>query len=82
VLFDRNGLPLVDNRPAFTLSLIRRIDDRAGPQPRVGPAQDPVCGAYDALGRVLATRHAGPRPPRLTAREVAKVEEWKLELPG
>src|SRR5262245_11316124 len=28
ILFDRNGLPLVDNRPAFTLSLIpREIED-------------------------------------------------------
>src|SRR5438876_11899562 len=28
ILFDRNGLPLVDNRPAFTLSLIPRELDR------------------------------------------------------
>src|SRR5262249_31391995 len=29
ILFDRNGLPLVDNRPAFTLSLIpREIEDK------------------------------------------------------
>src|SRR5207244_12122554 len=29
ILFDRNGLPLVDNRPAFTLSLIpREMEDR------------------------------------------------------
>src|SRR5919198_3617854 len=29
VLFDRNGAPLVDNRPAFTLSLIpREMDNR------------------------------------------------------
>ena len=30
VLFDRNGLPLVDNRPAFTLSLIPREIDEIG----------------------------------------------------
>jgi len=29
ILFDRNGQPLVDNRPAFTLSLIpRELEDR------------------------------------------------------
>src|SRR5262245_63456306 len=29
ILFDRNGLPLVDNRPAFTLSFIpREMEDR------------------------------------------------------
>src|SRR5207247_2517268 len=29
ILFDRNGVPLVDNRPAFTLSIIpRELDDR------------------------------------------------------
>ena len=28
ILFDRNGAPLVDNRPAFTLSLIPRELDR------------------------------------------------------
>src|SRR2546422_11404224 len=28
ILFDRNGLPLVDNRPAFTLSLIPRELER------------------------------------------------------
>ena len=29
ILFDRNGVPLVDNRPAFTLSIIpREVDNR------------------------------------------------------
>src|SRR5262245_8883354 len=29
ILFDKNGVPLVDNRPAFTLSLIpREMEDR------------------------------------------------------
>jgi penicillin-binding protein 2 len=28
ILFDRHGVPLVDNRPAFTLSLIPRELDR------------------------------------------------------
>src|SRR5438067_13540144 len=29
ILFDRNGVPLVDNRPAFTLSIIpRELDNR------------------------------------------------------
>ncbi len=89
ILLDRHGVPLVDNRPAFTLSLIPRE------LPRDGATRDAV------LGRVAALLHipfqdlqdAGARvqpdsflPVRvrrgLTLEDVAKVEEWKLELPG
>ncbi len=89
ILFDRNGLPLVDNRPAFTLSMIPRELDR-DPERRTA-----------ALGRVAsllripypelqeAADRAGPDsilPVRvrrgLTMDEVAKIEEWRLELPG
>jgi penicillin-binding protein 2 len=89
ILFDRNGLPLVDNRPAFTLSLIPRELER-----------DPI--ARDAtLGRLASLLHipfaelqeAANRsapdsilPVRvrrgLSMQDVARVEEWKLELPG
>src|SRR5438309_3917580 len=42
ILFDRHGVPLVDNRPAFTLSLIPRELDREPERRKV------------ALGRVAA----------------------------
>jgi len=85
VLFDRNGLPLVDNRPAFTLSLIpREIDDRARVLSRVSVLlKIPYAELDDALGRVLGYPLMPVRVRRgLTLEEVAKVEEWKLELPG
>ena len=85
VLFDRNGLPLVDNRPAFTLSLIpREIDDRARVLSRVSVLlKIPYAELDDALGRVLGDPLMPVRVRRgLTLEEVAKVEEWKLELPG
>ncbi len=85
VLFDRNGLPLVDNRPAFTLSLIpREIDDRARVLSRVSVLlKIPYAELDDALGRVLGDPLMPVRVRRgLTLEEGAKVEEWKLELPG
>jgi len=85
VLFDRNGLPLVDNRPAFTLSLIpREIDDRARVLSRVSVLlKIPYAELDDALGRVPGDPLMPVRVRRgLTLEEVAKVEEWKLELPG
>jgi penicillin-binding protein 2 len=85
VLFDRNGLPLVDNRPAFTLSLIpREIDDRARVLSRVSVLlKIPYPELDDALGRVPGDPLMPVRVRRgLTLEEVAKVEEWKLELPG
>jgi penicillin-binding protein 2 len=89
ILFDRRGVPLVDNRPAFTLSLIPRELDRDPERRKV------------ALGRVAALlgipyreleESAARVPPDsllpvrvrrgLTLDDVAKIEEWKLELPG
>ena len=85
VLFDRNGLPLVDNRPAFTLSLIpREIDGRARVLGRVSVLlKIPYAELDEALGRVPSDSLMPVRVRRgLTLEEVAKVEEWKLELPG
>jgi penicillin-binding protein 2 len=85
VLFDRNGLPLVDNRPAFTLSLIpREIDDREKVLGRLSVLlKIPYSELDDALGRVAADSLMPVRVRRgLTLEEVARVEEWKLELPG
>ncbi|MBI1736546.1 MAG: penicillin-binding protein 2 [Candidatus Rokubacteria bacterium] len=89
IVYDRNGLPLVDNRPAFTLSLIPRE------LPRDPPSRDAVLGRlaallripYDELVEALAPVSAGSFAPvrvrrDLSLPEVARVEEWKLELPG
>ena len=89
ILFDRHGLPLVDNRPAFTLSLIPRELDRDLDR------RDAVLGRVASLLRipfeelVEAVERVAPdsfRPVRirrgLTLEDVAKVEEWKIELPG
>ena len=46
ILFDRHGVPLVDNRPAFTLSLIPRE------LPRDGAGRDAVLGRVAALLRL------------------------------
>ncbi|MBI1734116.1 MAG: penicillin-binding protein 2 [Candidatus Rokubacteria bacterium] len=89
ILFDRHGVPLVDNRPAFTLSLIPRELDRDVDR------RDAVLGRVASLLRipfeelVEAVERVSPdsfQPLRirrgLTLEDVAKVEEWKLELPG
>ncbi|HBH04786.1 MAG: penicillin-binding protein 2 [Candidatus Rokubacteria bacterium RBG_16_73_20] len=89
ILFDRRGVPLVDNRPAFTLSLIPRE------LPREPVSRDAVLGRVasllglpfqellDAVARVQPESLFPVRVRRgLTLEDVAKIEEWKLELPG
>jgi penicillin-binding protein 2 len=85
ILFDRNGLPLVDNRPAFTLSLIpREIDQREAVLGRLGLLLGiPYPELDEALGRVAPDSFMPVRLRRgLSLEDVAKIEEWKLELPG
>jgi len=85
ILFDRNGLALVDNRPAFTLSLIpREMDDRNTVMARLAVLlKMPVGDLLEALERVPADSIRPVRVRRgLTLEEVTKVEERKLELPG
>ncbi|MGH7388467.1 MAG: penicillin-binding protein 2 [Candidatus Rokuibacteriota bacterium] len=89
ILFDRNGVPLVDNRPAFTLSLIPRE------LPREADERDAVLGRVAALLRIpfdelaesvtrVSTDSFQPVRVRrgLTLEDTAKIEEWKIELPG
>src|SRR5215468_12444211 len=85
ILFDRNGLALVDNRPAFTLSLIpREIDDRDTVMARLSVLlKIPLAELQEALERVPPDSFRPVRVRRgLTLEEVTKVEERKLELPG
>jgi penicillin-binding protein 2 len=89
ILFDRNGLPLVDNRPAFTLSLIPRELER-DPVARdatlgrlASLLQLPFSELQDAVTRSAPDSILPVRVRRgLSMEEVARVEEWKLELPG
>jgi penicillin-binding protein 2 len=89
ILFDRHGLPLVDNRPAFTLSLIPRELERDP------VARDATLGRLASLLRIPfgELQEAVARIPPdsilpvrvrrgLSMDDVARVEEWKLELPG
>ena len=85
ILFDRNGLALVDNRPAFTLSLIpREMEDRNSVVARLAVLlKMPVGDLMDALERVPADSIRPVRVRRgLSLEDVTKVEERKLELPG
>src|SRR5256712_4088681 len=89
ILFDRHGTPLVDNRPAFTLSLIPRelprdVETRDAVLGRVASLLHiPYQELIDAVTRVQPDSLLPVRVRRgLTLADVAKVEEWKLELPG
>jgi penicillin-binding protein 2 len=85
ILFDRNGLALVDNRPAFTLSLIPRdMEDPTNVLARLAVLlKIPIAELQDSLARVPADSLRPVRVRRgLSLADVAKVEEWKLELPG
>jgi penicillin-binding protein 2 len=85
ILYDRHGAPLLENRPAFTLSVI----------PRDLENRDAVLAKLSALTGIpqeeLGERLEGvpadsPWPVRirrnLAIEEVVRLEEWKLALPG
>jgi penicillin-binding protein 2 len=83
ILFDRNGLPLVDNRPAFTLSLVaREMDDPDSVLARLSVLlKIPLRELQGTLER--ADPHRAVRVRRgLSLDDVAKVEERRIELPG
>jgi penicillin-binding protein 2 len=85
ILFDRTGLPLVDNRPAFTLVAVPRdVPDLGALVERLaGLLAVPESELRDRLARVSSD---SPWPIRLsrglTLDEVARIEEWRLDLPG
>ena len=89
ILFDRKGLPLVDNRPAFTLSLIPRELERDPVQRDAtlgrlaSLLQVPFVELQEAVAKVSPDSILPVRVRRgLSMDDVARVEEWKLELPG
>jgi penicillin-binding protein 2 len=85
ILFDRTGLPLVDNRPAFSLVVVPRdVPDLAALVERLaGLLAVPEAELRDRLARVSSD---SPWPVRLsrglTLDEVSRIEEWRLDLPG
>ncbi|HKW94520.1 MAG TPA: penicillin-binding protein 2 [Methylomirabilota bacterium] len=85
ILFDRNGLALVDNRPAFTLSFIpREMEDRDTVVARLSVLlKIPVGELLEGLEKVPNDSIRPVRVRRgLSLEDVTKVEERKLELPG
>ncbi|MBI4637364.1 MAG: penicillin-binding protein 2 [Candidatus Rokubacteria bacterium] len=85
ILFDRRGVPLVDNRPAFTLSVIpRELENREAVLGRVASLlRLPYRELLDAVARVPTDSFVPVRLRRgLTLEDVTKVEEWRLVLPG
>jgi penicillin-binding protein 2 len=85
ILFDRNGLPLVDNRPAFTLSFIpREMEDRDTVLARLSVLLSiPLVELRASLERVPPDSFRPVRVRRgLSLEEVTRVEERKAELPG
>jgi len=85
ILFDRTGLPLVDNRPAFILVVVPRDapDLPAVVSRLAGLLRVPVADLRERLGKVPAD---SPWPVRLarglSLDDVSRIEEWKLDLPG
>jgi penicillin-binding protein 2 len=85
ILFDRNGLPLVDNRPAFTLSFIPRdMGDRDTVLARLSVLlKIPLADLRTSLDRVSSDSFQPVRVRRgLSLAEVTQVEERRAELPG
>jgi penicillin-binding protein 2 len=85
ILFDRNGLALVDNRPAFTLSLIpREMEDRDTVLARLSILlKIPISELEESLERVPSDSIRAVRVRRgLSLEEVTTIEERRLELPG
>ena len=85
ILYDRSGLPLVDNRPAYTLAVVPRD---AGDLPAVLVRLGALLhvSADELSERFARVAPDSPWPVRLSRGlsldEVARLEEWKLELPG
>ncbi len=85
ILFDRHGLALVDNRPAFTLSVIPRdMEDPRAVLARLAILlKIPYPELLEAVGRAPSDSFMPVRVRRgLTLEEVTRVEEWKPDLPG
>ena len=85
ILFDRNGQALVDNRPAFTLSVIpRELEDKDTVLARLSVLlKIPLVDLQDAVDKAPADSIRPQRLRRgLTLEEVTKLGERRIELPG
>ena len=85
ILYDRRGLPLVENRPTFTLSVIpRELENREAVLARLASLlKIPL---EELAERLEGTPQDSSWPVRvrrnLSPEEVARIEEWRLALPG
>jgi penicillin-binding protein 2 len=85
ILFDRAGLPLVENRPAFTLAVVPRdAEDLPAVLGRLAQLLNlPLPELQERFTRVPPDSPWPVRVSRgLTLDDVARLEEWKLDLPG
>lgn len=85
ILFDRHGEALVDNRPAFTLSLVpQELEDPDTVLARLAVLlKIPIQELQESVSRVPADSIRAVRIRRgLTLQDVAKVQERRIELPG
>ena len=85
ILFDRNGHPLVDNRPAFTLSVVpKELEDRDTVLARLSVLlKIPLQELQEIVKKAPADSIRPQRLRRgLTLEEVTKLEERRIELPG
>jgi len=85
ILFDRTGLPLVENRPAFTLAVVPRdAEHLAAVLERLAHLLSlPRAELQERFARVAPDSPWPVRVSRgLTLDDVARLEEWKLDLPG
>ncbi len=86
LIFDRNGVLVADNRPSFTLSVIReRVDDMPAILDRLQALVPISTGDLERFNRLL-TRHrpyeAVPLHFRLTEEEQARLAVNRYRLPG
>jgi penicillin-binding protein 2 len=85
MLYDRHGVPLVEARPSFVLSIVpRELTDRDAVLARLSILlKRPLAELQAALDGVTADSGWPVRIRRnLSFEDVARIEEWRLELPG
>jgi penicillin-binding protein 2 len=85
ILYDRHGVPLVEPRPSFVLSIVpRELEDRDAILVRLSILlKIPVAELQAAVDAVAADPVWPVRIRRnLRFEEVMRIEEWRAELPG
>ncbi|MGH7339969.1 MAG: penicillin-binding protein 2, partial [Candidatus Rokuibacteriota bacterium] len=84
-LYDRHGVPLVETRPSFALSIVpRELTDRGAVLARLSILLKlPLTELQAALDGLTADSEWPVRIRRdLSFEDVVRIEEWRSELPG